>query len=296
MKGIIIKALSGFYYVAAEDRIITCRARGKFRKTGEVPCVGDRVEVSLTGAQGTVDRILPRKNVLLRPAISNLDALVLLISNVPPVTEPFLVDRVTAIACRQGIEPIICVSKCDLDPADRLSGIYQHAGFPVVRTSAVTGQGLDALKALLRGKTVCFTGSSGVGKSALLSALCPELALKTGEVSDKLGRGRHTTRHIELYPAGKDTYIADTPGFSSFDTERMELILKEELADAFPDFAPYLGKCRFLDCAHLKEPDCAVLAALARGEIEPTRHQSYAKLYEISSQIKLWEHKEPEKR
>ena len=182
-----------------------------------------------------------------------------------------------------------CVNKCDLDPAADLVRIYEHAGFPVICTSAETGEGVPQLRALLEGKLTAFTGNSGVGKSSILNRLAPELHLETGEVSEKLGRGRHTTRHVELYRLGEITYVADTPGFSSCDTDQMELILKENLQYAFPDFGGYLGKCRFDDCSHRKEPDCAVRAAVEAGGIEKSRYESYLKLYEKSSQIKAWE-------
>lgn len=291
VQGVIIKALSGFYYVAAEDGIIQCRARGKFRKTGESPLVGDRVTVQRENGQGTVRTILPRKNCFLRPAVANIDTLVILASRSIPVTEPFLIDRMTVLALRQGVEPVICVNKSDLASPEPLAAIYRAAGFPVVCTSAETGEGIEELRALISGKTVAFTGNSGVGKSAILRGLCPDLEIETGEVSQKLGRGRHTTRHVELFPIGERSYVADTPGFSSFELELMEPIPKEELAELFPDFRPYLGRCRFLDCAHRKEPDCAVLAALTAGEIKPSRHQSYLKLYEAAEQIKPWENK-----
>ena len=285
----IIKALSGFYYVQAEDGIVECRARGKFRKEGVSPLVGDFVTISRSGKSGTVEEILPRKNSFIRPAVANVDLLVLLASCAIPQTEPFLIDRVLAIAGQQGVEPLICVNKNDLEPGDGLAGIYRRAGFRVVVTSAETGEGIDELRAAISGKLSAFTGNSGVGKSSILNALCPELKLAVGEVSEKLGRGRHTTRHIELYCLGNGTFVADTPGFSSFDTERMDLVLKDQLQYAFSDFAPYLGKCQFQDCAHLKEPGCAVRAALERGEIEPTRYESYKRLYEMAKEIKPWE-------
>lgn len=285
----IIKALSGFYYVQAEDGIVECRARGKFRKEGVSPLVGDFVTISRSGKSGTVEEILPRKNSFIRPAVANVDLLVLLASCAIPQTEPFLIDRVLAIAGQQGVEPLICVNKNDLEPGEGLAGIYRRAGFRVVVTSAETGEGVDELRAAISGKLSAFTGNSGVGKSSILNALCPELKLAVGEVSEKLGRGRHTTRHIELYSLGNGTFVADTPGFSSFDTERMDLVLKDQLQYAFSDFAPYLGKCQFQDCAHLKEPGCAVRAALERGEIEPTRYESYKRLYEMAKEIKPWE-------
>ena len=236
-----------------------------------------------------MEEILPRKNSFIRPAVANVDLLVLLASCAIPQTEPFLIDRVLAIAGQQGVEPLICVNKNDLEPGEGLAGIYRRAGFRVVVTSAETGEGIDELRAAISGKLSAFTGNSGVGKSSILNALCPELKLPVGEVSEKLGRGRHTTRHIELYCLGNGTFVADTPGFSSFDTERMDLVLKDQLQYAFSDFAPYLGKCQFQDCAHLKEPGCAVRAALERGEIEPTRYESYKRLYEMAKEIKPWE-------
>ena len=285
----IIKALSGFYYVQTEDGVVECRARGKFRKEGVSPLVGDFVTISRSGKSGTVEEMLPRKNSFIRPAVANVDLLVLLASCAIPQTEPFLIDRVLAIAGQQGVEPLICVNKNDLEPGEGLAGIYRRAGFRVVVTSAETGEGVDELRAAISGKLSAFTGNSGVGKSSILNALCPELKLAVGEVSEKLGRGRHTTRHIELYSLGNGTFVADTPGFSSFDTERMDLVLKDQLQYAFSDFAPYLGKCQFQDCAHLKEPGCAVRAALERGEIEPTRYESYKRLYEMAKEIKPWE-------
>lgn len=285
----IIKALSGFYYVQTEDGVVECRARGKFRKEGVSPLVGDFVTISRSGKSGTVEEILPRKNSFIRPAVANVDLLVLLASCAIPQTEPFLIDRVLAIAGQQGVEPLICVNKNDLEPGEGLAGIYRRAGFYVIVTSAETGEGIDELRAAISGKLSAFTGNSGVGKSSILNALCPELKLAVGEVSEKLGRGRHTTRHIELYSLGNGTFVADTPGFSSFDTERMDLVLKDQLQYAFSDFAPYLGKCQFQDCAHLKEPGCAVRAALERGELEPTRYESYKRLYEMAKEIKPWE-------
>ena len=285
----IIKALSGFYYVQTEGGVVECRARGKFRKEGVSPLVGDFVTISRSGKSGTVEEILPRKNSFIRPAVANVDLLVLLASCAIPQTEPFLIDRVLAIAGQQGVEPLICVNKNDLEPGEGLAGIYRRAGFRAVVTSAETGEGIDELRAAISGKLSAFTGNSGVGKSSILNALCPELKLAVGEVSEKLGRGRHTTRHIELYCLGNGTFVADTPGFSSFDTERMDMVLKDQLQYAFSDFAPYLGKCQFQDCAHLKEPGCAVRAALERGEIEPTRYESYKRLYEMAKEIKPWE-------
>lgn len=289
--GRIVKALSGFYYVQTADGLVECKARGRFRKDGITPLVGDLVELSVDNGKGTVDAVLPRKNSFVRPAVANIDVLVLLASEVIPVTEPFLIDRITAIAGDQGVRVVICVNKCDLQKEGRLARIYRNAGYEVIETSAVTGEGIERLRETIRGKLAAFSGNSGVGKSSVLNCLAPELSLETGEISERLGRGRHTTRHIELYALADETFVADTPGFSSFDTEQMELVIKENLQYAFPDFAPYLGKCQFHDCAHLKEPGCSVLAALQDGLIEPTRHSSYARLYESAKLIKPWEHK-----
>ena len=287
--GRIIRSLSGFYDVQTEGRVVTCRARGILRKQGNSPLTGDMVEITVEHGKGMVERILPRKNSFVRPAVANMDALVVFAANVNPVTEPFLIDRVAAIAGDQEVPVYLCVNKCDLDPAIDLVRIYEKAGFPVICTSAETGEGVEALRNLIAGKLTAFTGNSGVGKSSILNRLCPELALETGEVSEKLGRGRHTTRHVQLYYLGENTYVADTPGFSSFDTDQMEMILKENLQYAFPDFGPYIGKCRFDDCSHRKEPDCAVRRAFETGEIEKTRYESYLRLYENYSQINLWE-------
>lgn len=287
--GRILRSISGFYDVQTPEGLISCRARGILRRQGNSPLTGDMVEISVEKGKGMVEAILPRRNSFVRPAVANVDALVVFAANVNPVTEPFLIDRVAAIAGDQGVNVILCVNKCDLDPAHDLVRIYRRAGFPVIPTSAETGEGVDTLREMIWGKLTAFTGNSGVGKSSVLNRLCPELALPTGEVSEKLGRGRHTTRHVELYKLGEDTYVADTPGFSSFDTDQMEIILKENLQYAFPDFGPYIGSCRFDDCSHRKEPDCAVRAALEAGQLEPTRYESYLKLYEKSSQVKTWE-------
>ena len=285
----IIKALSGFYYVQAEDGVVECRARGRFRRQDQSPLVGDFVRITRQGDKGVLEALLPRKNAFSRPAVAIIEHLVVLASCAIPVTEPFLIDRVLAIAQLQNVPALVVVNKDDLAPAQPLAEIYRRAGVPVLVTSAETGEGIEALREALAGKLSCLTGNSGVGKSSLLNRACPQLQLPVGEVSEKLGRGRHTTRHIELYSLGSNTFVADTPGFSAFDTERMELVHKEQLQYAFPEFAPYLGHCQFPDCAHRKEPGCAVRKALAEGEIGQTRYDSYERLYELASQLKEWE-------
>ena len=286
--GRIIKSLSGFYDVWTENKVITCRARGHMRRSSMSPLVGDIVDISVEKGKGMVERIHPRKNSFVRPAVANLDLLVVFAANVNPVTEPFLIDRVAAIAGDQEVPVCICVNKCDMDPAEDLTAIYRQAGYTVIQTSAETGLGIDELRKALSGKFCAFTGNSGVGKSSILNALSPELKLPVGEVSEKLGRGRHTTRHVELYDVD-DALIADTPGFSSFDTDQMEVILKENLQYAFPEFGKYIGTCQFRDCSHRKEPGCAVTTALAAGEIGKSRYESYLKLYEKAMQINEWE-------
>lgn len=291
-EGRIQKALSGFYYVDTGAEVLTCRARGKFRKEGLSPLVGDRVTVrELGNGEGFVESILPRKNAFERPAVANIDQLVVIGSAAIPKTDPFLIDRIAAIAALKGCEVVVLLNKCDLDPAEELYRIYTAAGFPTLRISAETGEGLEELIPLIAGKLSAFTGNSGVGKSSILNALDPAFQLKTGEISTALGRGRHTTRHVELFRLGCGAVVADTPGFSSFDVDRMELMRKEELARCFPEFAPYVDHCQFQDCAHVKEKGCAVLAALKRGDIQPTRHASYVRLYEQAKAIPDWERK-----
>lgn len=295
LTGRIIRSISGFYDVQTSSGLVNCRARGILRKDGQSPLTGDMVEITVERGKGMVERILPRRNRFVRPAVANLDALVVFAANVNPVTEPFLIDRVAAIAGDQEVPVVLCINKCDLDPALDLAKIYNAAGFTVICASAQTGEGVEELRQLLRGKLTAFTGNSGVGKSSMLNRLCPELALPVGEVSEKLGRGRHTTRHVELYMLEEGTYVADTPGFSSFDTDQMDVILKENLQYAFPDFGPYIGQCQFHDCSHRKEPGCAVTKAMEEGALEQTRYDSYLRLYEKASQIKTWEIKQEQK-
>lgn len=291
-EGVIVKALSGFYYVQTDERLLECKARGRFRLDGTSPLVGDRVECSLDAhGKGRIDRVFERRNFFIRPAVANVDALVFVAANTNPVTDPFLIDRVSVIAESAGCELIVCINKTDIDPADELYGIFTAAGFTVVRTSVPDGTGIDALRREIAGKICAFTGNSGVGKSSIMNALSPGLNIKTAEVSEKLGRGKHTTRHVELFDIGGGTYAADTPGFASFDIEMMEIIPKEQLQFDFVEFAPYIGECRFNNCAHLKEPGCAVTQAVADGKIMPSRYRSYERLYALSAQHKSWENK-----
>ena len=290
--GIIVKALSGFYYVRSDEQIVECRARGRFRLDGTTPLVGDRVDFRLDdNAKGVVVKVHERKNSFLRPAVANIDCLVVLASAVNPITDPFIIDSVTSVAESKGCEVVICINKADLDSGDALFEIYKTTAYTLLRTSALTGQGIDELKSAIAGKVCAFTGNSGVGKSSILNALSPELNIKVGEVSAKLGRGRHTTRHVELFDLTDGASIADTPGFSSFEMEKIERIPKEELQYSFNEFGPFLGRCRFQDCSHRKEPSCAVVEALALGSISRSRYNSYVRLYDIASQFKDWEAK-----
>lgn len=291
MTGTIIKALSGFYYVdvGAEQEPITCRGRGKLRHQKITPLVGDHVAITVTeDGTGMVDEVLPRSNQFQRPMVANMDQLVILASGAIPVTDPFLIDRMVSLAEYKGCQPIICFNKCDLEPATQLVELYQKAGFQSFAISAQTGEGLDQLLGVLDGKISAFTGNSGVGKSSVLNALCPQFGLKVGQVSEKLGRGRHTTRHVELFRVGSGL-VADTPGFSAFDVEQMELIPKEELAHTFREFRPYLEQCRFVGCAHVKERGCAVREAVDNGAIAPSRYQSYVRLYDQVKSRPQWE-------
>ncbi|MEG1657437.1 MAG: ribosome small subunit-dependent GTPase A [Oscillibacter sp.] len=289
-KGRITKALSGFYYVNTGSEMLTCRARGKFRKEGVSPLVGDWVEVGELGnGEGIVDAIAPRRNVFTRPSVANIDQMVIIASAAIPTTDPFLIDRMAAIAALKNCEVVILLNKCDLDSADDLYQTYQAAGFPTVRVSAETGEGMEEVKALIHGKLVAFTGNSGVGKSSILNALDPQFHIQVGEVSAALGRGRHTTRHVELFHLSCGADAVDSPGFSSFETEELNFELKHHLPETFREFAPFLDGCRYVGCSHTKERDCAVLQALAEGKIQPSRHASYLRLYEELKPLRDWQ-------
>ena len=288
-EGVIRKALSGFYYVQCGEDLVTCRARGKFRYQKITPLVGDRVVITRqSDGTGSLTEILPRRNAFQRPAVANIDQMVIIASGAIPVSDPFLLDRIISLAEGKGCEPILCINKWDLVPATDLLELYQGAGIPTLAVSAKTGQGLEELRGMLAGKLSAFTGNSGVGKSSILNALDPAFGLATGEISEKLGRGRHTTRHVELFPVAGGL-IADTPGFSAFDQEKGGQVLdKDTLAETFREFRPYLGQCRFVGCAHVKEAGCAVLAAVEAGKISPSRHRSYVRLYEQAKASQPW--------
>ena len=290
-QGIIVKLLGGFYYVETENGIIECKARGIFRKKGLSPVVGDKVEISIPkDGYSSIDKILPRKNKIVRPAIANIDKLVIVSSVCEPEPNLFIIDKMTATAVNKDIEPVIVFSKTDLKPADKLQEIYKTSGIRTIAFSSKTGEGTAEVKQLLNNSVIAFTGNSGVGKSSLLNRLFPELNIETGDISKKLGRGRHTTRSVELYKTDGG-YVADTPGFSTVDLERYELINKDDLANCFPEFEDYINMCKFTSCAHICEKGCAVLQAVDNGEINKSRHNSYVEMYNEVKDIKEWQKK-----
>lgn len=290
LEGRILKGISSFYEIEAQDKLYTCKARGVFRKTGITPLPGDFVRFTPGGAgeEGTVDEVLARKNALMRPPVANLDCLFVVVSVCEPAPNALVIDRLTAIAEHKRIEPVLVVTKSDLGDAEKICSVYRQAGFQTFRVGEDDRDDLPRIRALLAGHTCAFTGNSGVGKSTLLNALDPDLRIETAQISRKLGRGKHTTRHVELYRTCGG-YVADTPGFSALDIENGEFIRKDELPYCFREFAPYLGECRFTSCAHVRDKGCGVLEAVRRGEIPPSRHESYVALYEEARQIKDWQ-------
>ena len=290
--GRIIKGIGGFYYVETEEQLYSCKARGVFRKKGITPLAGDLVEIRL-GEDGTgyVEEILPRKNFLTRPPVANIDQLIVVTSVCDPSPNTLLIDEAIAAAEDKEIEPVVVVSKTDLESGEWLRDIYEKAGIPFFAVSSVTDEGIEAVKSLLKGKVTAFTGNSGVGKSSLLNRIDPRLALETGEISQKLGWGRHTTRKVELLKLGNDTYVADTPGFSSISLEQCDLVRKENLQFCFREFEPYRNQCKFPSCSHTCEKGCAVLQAVQEGQIHLSRHTSYVAMYNEVKDLKEWEMK-----
>ena len=289
LTGIICKITGGFYYVEAADNVYECKARGVFRKRGTSPLVGDVVDITVPNdGYCSIDRIHDRRNSLVRPALANLDNLMIVSSVKDPDVNLYLVDKMTAAAVSKDITPIVVFTKSDLAPADRLVEIYRKVDIPAYAFSCMDCRGLEEIKSELKGKVTAFCGNSGVGKSTLLNALFPELNLQTGEISEKLGRGRHTTRTVELFKK-HGGYIADMPGFSTVDIERFELIRKDELKFAFPEFEEYFGTCQFNSCNHVCEKGCKVLDAVADGLIPQSRHDSYVRMYNEVKDIKDWQ-------
>ncbi len=292
MNGIIIKALSGFYYVSCDGITYECKARGSFRKSGVSPLVGDRVEFEATDSKsGIINEILPRKSRIVRPPVANIDKLFIVSSYTSPKPNTFIIDKMTVIAEHNGIEPIIVFNKCDMGDFSEYCAIYQNAGFKTYVVSAAEGLGYEDLVKELKGCVSAFTGNSGVGKSSLLNRILGESKIATGDVSEKLGRGRHTTRHTELYELPFGGFVADTPGFSSLELETDDFELKESLSACFKDFLPFLGECRFSSCTHTKENGCNILEAVKKGKIQKTRHEAYCQLFEELKNLKPWEAK-----
>lgn len=290
LEGLVRKGIGGFYTVETPEGLYTCTARGKFRKARISPYAGDRVRIlAEEDGTGALEEILPRRNFLVRPPIANIDQLFIVSSLRDPYPEPLIVDKTIAVAELEDIQPILVLTKTDLEGPSPLKEVYDLAGVPCLEVSSVTGQGVDQVRQLLAGKVSAFTGNSGVGKSSILNALDPTFALATGEISEKLGRGRHTTRHVEFFPVAGGL-IADTPGFSAFDAEKGggEPLDKDTLAETFREFRPYLGQCRFVGCAHVKEAGCAVLEAVKAGKISPSRHRSYVRLYDLAKANQPW--------
>ena len=282
----ITKGIGGFYYVKTPDGVVECKARGIFRKRGITPVAGDNVTLSDDGTM--IYEILPRKNVFIRPPIANLDILFIVTSTTQPVPSTLVLDQLAAAAIYKDVQPVLVVTKSDLAAADMLRTAYAGSGIPLVQLNYETGEGLDEVKGYIEGHLCAFCGNSGVGKSTLLNTLAPALHRETGQISQKLGRGRHTTREVTIFEAFGGR-IADTPGFASLEANRAGFIPKENLEHAFPEFGPYLGQCQFTGCSHRTEKGCAIRAALAEGKLSRTRYDSYCAMYEEVKDVKDWQ-------
>ncbi len=288
MTGYITKGVGGFYYVLTDSGIQECRARGIFRKRGISPVAGDNVTLNDEG--NMIDEIAPRKNVFIRPPIANLDVLFIVASTTQPVPSTLVLDKLTAAAIYQNVQPVLVFTKTDLSTPDTLARDYEGSGIPLIFVRYDTGEGLDQVRSWIKGRLCAFCGNSGVGKSTLLNTIAPQLHRETGEISRKLGRGRHTTRETEIFEVCGGR-IADTAGFASLETQRLCRIPKERLEEVFPEFEPYRQQCRFIGCSHRSEKGCAVREALEEGKISSTRYASYLAMYEEAAQIKEWETK-----
>ena len=295
MNGILLKGIGGFYYVETTDGVIECKARGVFRKDEVSPFVGDNVIIEITDTtsdgtkKGVIAEISSRKNSFVRPPLANIDAIIFVVSVLKPAPNFFVLDKLIAICEYKGIEPVIVITKSDISEDESITEIYKKAGFTVLSISKDDNQNLDELKAIMCRKIVAFIGNSGVGKSTLLNSVNRGLNLETAEISEKLGRGKHTTRQVELFKTDENSYIADTPGFSDVEIGKYETILKENLADCFREFLDYTPNCKFTNCSHTIEKSCAVVKAVNSGEISQSRHQSYINMYENAKKIKEWE-------
>lgn len=287
MQGRILQSIGGFYHVESAGAVYLCRGCGLLRKNNITPVAGDLVVIDAqSDGTGTVRQVLPRRNVLQRPPLANIDVQLIVASVEDPAPDLFLLDKMIAIAEDQGIDPIVVFTKADLGDTAQWEQIYRSVGLPVFAVSSMNPQSAAPLSAFLQGKICAFTGNTGVGKSSLLNLIDPSFARSTGETSQKLGRGRHTTRSAVLLPFAGG-YVVDTPGFSALEVE--DQLEADRLADCFREFEPMIGTCRFRTCTHVHEPGCTVRSALESGEILPSRYQSYVALYTALSQKKRWE-------
>lgn len=289
MKGYITKGIGGFYYVKTPEGIVECKPRGIFRKQKITPVAGDEVTLETENGAAVIAEIAPRKNVFVRPPVANLDVLFLVASTTQPTPSTLVLDKLAAIAVDKGVQPVIVCTKGDLAEAEFLRKAYEKSTLPFIRIDYETGGGLDEVKQWISGRLCAFCGNSGVGKSTLLNHLLPEAERETSAISQKLGRGRHTTREVELYKLEGGGYVADTPGFSTFDIERYRLTDKEKLPYGFREFLPYLGQCQFTSCSHTCEKGCAILQAVEKGEIPRQRHESYCAMYQEIKDVKQWQ-------
>ncbi|MCH5190836.1 MAG: ribosome small subunit-dependent GTPase A [Oscillospiraceae bacterium] len=286
-KGIITKGIGGFYYVEVADATYECKARGVFRKNKITPLIGDYVDITVNdNAENTIDKIYERKNFLNRPPVSNIDNLIIVVSTALPRPNFLVIDKLVALAEHKGIEPIIVISKTDLSHYNEIYSVYEKTGICVI--PLISDESLDKLKDVMNGCVNAFTGNSGVGKTTLLNKLDGNLALSTGEISEKLGRGRHTTRQAQLFKVCGG-YVIDTPGFSSLEFEKNEIITKEDLPYCFREFREYLGFCKFSSCTHINDKGCKIVEAVNDGKINPIRHENYAAMYAQAKEIKKWE-------
>lgn len=286
MTGTIIKGIGGFYYVKADDGVVyECKARGKFRKDKITPMIGDKVKIEVENQKGNINEIFPRSTMLMRPPVANIDTIIIVVATTSPEPNLLLIDKMLVMAEYNNIKPIICINKIDLSAGCDLKELYQVAGYDVVEVSAEKNDGLNQLLKYIEGHTTAFAGLSGVGKSTILGILTG-LGLETGEVSDKIQRGKHTTRHVELIEFKDNSFVLDTPGFSSLEIDE---ITANDLGMYFPEIAKRYNMCKFRGCAHISEPECEVLDALDKGEISLSRYESYKELYSHLKTIKEWE-------
>ena len=288
MRGIIVSSFGDSFKVLADGEEYTVRARGALRNRAVSPICGDRVEIVGEGEEAVISEILPRRNEIVRPPLANLDMLVFVCSTAEPPPNILNLDKFTAVSVYKGIQPVIVFTKTDRADPERFMSHYRGV-FPVFAVDNLTGEGVSELVEAIKGRFSALAGNSGVGKSSLLNNLCPNINAATGEISKKLGRGKNTTRRTEIHPLPCGGYIADTPGFAAFSTDRYDIIFKDDLAGCFPEFSEYIGRCRYQDCSHTKEQGCAVIEAVEAGKISRSRHQSYREMYEEAKKLKPWE-------